>query len=76
MLRRLHRGGLKGYRNESQHRKLTLERKKLPTTPTMCSFKRGNAEGANYANLYLMFVQVCFVLCLHRDLSLTCIVVV
>ena len=40
MLQRLHRGGLKGYWNESQHRKLTLEKKILPPL-LLCTFLRG-----------------------------------
>ena len=30
-----------------------------------CSFNRGNIEGTNSSNLCLMFVHVCFVLCLR-----------
>ena len=34
----------------------------------MCSFNRGNTGGTDTPkNLYLMFVYVCFVLCLSRD---------
>ena len=32
-----------------------------------CSFNRGNTEGTNSSKKKLMFVHVCFVLCLYRD---------
>ena len=42
----------------------------IPTYPSlMCSFNRGNVEGTNFENLYLVFVYVCFVLCLCWDWS-------
>ena len=39
----------------------------MPGCPShMCSFNRGNVEENNFENLCLMFVYVCFALCLCR----------